>query len=879
MTKSTDRGIDRQSTDPGTESTHTEKHRQNPDRQHLLNEIAEQEARLVDLQKEQRRTKEALARLRAELAEAERTIDEDRPNTTVRESKPQHVTIPSTPGDKIALFRSLFRGREDVYPKLWESQKTGRKGYTPACANEWVAGLCDKRRVKCGECPNRDLLPVTDQVVRDHLQGRHVIGAYPMLTDETCWFLAADFDKASWEEDIAAFGETCRSMGVPVAIERSRSSNGAHAWFLFSEPVLAREARRMGCYLLTETMERRHQLGLSSYDRLFPNQDTMPQGGFGNLIALPLQHGPRQAGNSVFLDEQLRPHDDQWAFLAAVRRLPPEDVLRIAAEASRTGRVIGVRFVPPEDETDREPWNRPPSRRPRYRPIEAPLPPQVRAVLAQRLFVEKTGLPSAMVNRMRRIAAFQNPEFYKKQGMRLSTALTPRVIFCAEEEVEHVALPRGCFTDLRELLEEHDSQLVVEDRRTDGQPLDVRFEGTLTDEQQKAADVFEGEDMGVLVAPPGTGKTVIGIHLIAKRARNTLVLVHRQQLLDQWRSQIAMFLGLELSKIGQIGGGKRKPTGQIDVAMIQSLVRRGDVADLIAEYGHVIVDECHHIPAPSFERLLGEAHARFVTGLTATPRRRDGHHPITEMQLGPVRYTVDQRKLAASRPFEQKLVLRHTNFRYETEQERPPIQDVYRAMVDDPGRNQLLLDDIIQALEQGRSPIVLTERTAHLAYLKEQLQGFARNIAVLRGGRTSKQRRVALEELAAVPDDEERLILATGRFIGEGFDDDRLDTLFLVMPISWKGTLIQYTGRLHRLHPAKREVRIYDYIDRHVPMLARMANKRLRGYRSIGYEVVDSDLENALERPVPSAEDDERFDGDAVIEWDLEALRALEWDE
>jgi superfamily II DNA or RNA helicase len=453
------------------------------------------------------------------------------------------------------------------------------------------------------------------------------------------------------------------------------------------------------------------------------------------------------------------------------------------------------------------------------------------------------------------------------------------VICCAEEEIEHVALPRGCLADLRELLGAHDSQLVVEDRRTDGQSLDVCFQGTLTAEQQKAANALEGEEIGVLVAPPGAGKTVVGIHLIARRARNTLVLVHRQQLLDQWRSRIAMFLGIELSQIGQIGGGKRKPTGQIDVAMIQSLVRRGDVADLIAEYGHVVVDECHHIPAPSFERLLGEAHARFVTGLTATPRRRDGHHPITEMQLGPVRYTVDQRKLAASRPFDQKLVLRHTEFRYETEQERPPIQDVYRAMVDDPGRNQLLLDDIIRALEEGRSPIVLTERTAHLEFLKEQLQGFARNTIVLRGGRTSKQRRVALEVLAAVPADEERLILATGRFIGEGFDDDRLDTLFLVMPISWKGTLIQYSGRLHRLHPAKREVRIYDYVDRHVPMLARMADKRLRGYRSIGYEVIEGASESTSERSVPSVESDEPFEGDAVIEWDLEALRALEWDE
>jgi superfamily II DNA or RNA helicase len=807
-------------------------------RKQIEESVAGLEKRLRDLEHDRRRTTDRLEHLRSELHG--------------HDSVSGSADAPRTAAGKIALFRMLFRGREDVYAKFWESRKTGRKGYGPACANEWVAGVCEKPAVKCGDCPNRAPLPITDRVIRDHLQGRHVVGVYPLLPDETCGFLAVDFDKAGWREDVAAFVATCRDQGLPVAVERSRSGDGAHAWFFFASPVPAHEARRMGCFLLTETMERRHQLGLDSYDRLFPNQDTMPAGGFGNLIALPLQHGARRQGNTVFLDDDFRPHPDQWAHLASIPRIDPEAVGRISSEAQRQGRVVGVRFVPPLDESDREPWNRPPSRRPPRRPIDEPVPAEVHAVLAQRLFVTKQGLPSALLNRIRRIAAFQNPEFYKRQALRLSTALTPRVICCAEEEAEHVALPRGCQSELEDLLAEHGIRLVVEERRTAGATHPLRFRGRLTAEQQRAADELLRHDIGLLVAPPGMGKTVIGIYLISRRARSALVLVHRRQLLDQWRSRLAMFLECDPADIGQIGGGKRKPTGRIDVAMIQSLARKGEVKDLVADYGHVIVDECHHAPAASFERVLAEARARYVTGLTATPRRRDGHDPIAEMQLGPVRYAADPLSPSVAPPFELRLVLRQTGFRCETADERPTIQAVYRALMEDRERNRLLLGDIRTAIEQGRNPIVLTERIAHLKLLERELKGHATNLVVMRGRTTARQRREAAETLARAPDTESRLILATGRFAGEGFDDDRLDTLFLAMPISWRGTLIQYAGRLHRPHPAKREVRIFDYVDRHVPMLDRMFRKRLAGYRSIGYDVAEGLFDGAASTDRPA---------------------------
>lgn len=483
-------------------------------------------------------------------------------------------------------------------------------------------------------------------------------------------------------------------------------------------------------------------------------------------------------------------------------------------------------------------------------------------MLAQRLFVEKTNLPSPLLNEIKRLAAFQNPEFFKKQSLRLSTAMTPRVIACAEELAQHIALPRGCVGDLEELFKAHGVELQVEDQRQEGEALHVELKGELTAVQQEAAEALLRYDFGVFVAPPGVGKTVLGTYLVAKRGRSTLVLVHRQPLLDQWVAQLSMFLGLEEKEIGRIGGGKRKPNGRLDVAMIQSLVRQGRVDDLVETYGQVIVDECHHVPAVSFERVLSEIKARYVVSLTATPYRRDGHHPILEMQLGPVRFAVDPRSQAARRPFAHRLIVRETPFRLEGGAAEAGIQGIYAALAVDEARNRLILDDVLRALEEGRSPILLTERRDHLEYFAEQLRGFVRHLVVLQGGMTAKERRVLGDRLAAVPDEEERLVLATGRYVGEGFDDRRLDTLVLAMPVSWKGTLVQYTGRLHRLHPKKSEVRIFDYVDREVPVLGRMFEKRLRTYRAIGYvrgEVPVSGTKEVRERTVEYDEEAVRY--------------------
>ena len=692
--------------------------------------------------------------------------------------------------------------------------------------------------MRCGECPHQAFLPVEDRVILDHLLGHHVVGVYPLLSDERTWFLAADFDKTSWMEDVAALRETCGRLGLHAAVERSRSGQGARAWFFFNSPITATVARQLGCYLITETMSRRHQLSMDSYDRLFPNQDTMPRGGFGNLIALPFQDRARREGNTVFLDEQMVPYSDQWTYLASVPRVNPGDVERITSDAQRKGLVVGLWTASPEEDGDVAPWNRQPSRRPLRQQIDETLPKAIRSVLAQQLFVERAHVPSSLLNQIKRLAAFQNPEFFKRQSLRLSTALTPRVVSCAQETGEYLSLPRGCLHDLRGLLLEYGVDLVVEDKRENGQAIDLTFHGTLTGPQRQAARGLLLDDAGVLVAAPGAGKTVVGISLIARRGRSTLVLVHRRPLLEQWIAQLAIFLAIPPAEIGRIGAGKSKPTGRLDVAMLQSLVRGDQVEDLVAGYGHVIVDECHHIPAVSFERVMREAKARFVTGLTATPHRRDGHHPILEMQIGPIRHVIDSRSLMRH-SFSRRLLIRKTRFRLSPSAYPPVIQDIYRLLAGDSARNSMIVDDVIGAVEKGRSPLVLTERKDHLELLAAELSKAIKTVVVLQGGMSEGNRRSAASRLEATPPEQERVILATGRFAGEGFDDPRLDTLFLVLPVSWKGTLIQYAGRLHRHLPEKTEVQIFDYADNEVPLLARMFEKRMRGYRAMGYEIVD----------------------------------------
>ncbi len=737
---------------------------------------------------------------------------------------------------KIALFRSLFRGREDIYAERWRT-KDGTWAYRPAAKKNWLAVLASRpEEYKKVDRETRTLFALTGEVLQQHLTGKKTVGIYPLLLDETCWLLAADFDKKTWQEDSLAFVAACHRAGIPAYLERSRSGNGGHVWMFFEAPVSASLARKMGCALLTRTMERRHHLGLDSYDRFFPNQDTLPKGGFGNLIALPLQWMPRQNGNSLFVDDDLRPYADQWQLLVSIRRVGVDQAEWIVNEAARKGQIMGVRLSMTSDDAEDEPWTLKPSRSKADKSIPGPFPESVEIVQSNLIFVPKAELPEPMLNRIIRIAAFQNPEFYKAQAMRLPTWDKPRIISCSEEFAQHIALPRGCMEEVSMLLKDHGIRVLIRDERYSGKPIEVSFQGNLRDDQAEAINQTLWHDEGVLCAPTAFGKTVVAARLIAERGVNTLVLVHRQQLLEQWRARLAMFLDLPEKAIGQGGGGKDIRTGFVDVALLQSLHRKGEVKDCVANYGHVIVDECHHLTAFSFEQIMRQVKAKFIVGLTATPNRKDGHDPIIFMQCGPIRFNLSAREAAERSPFRHLVTPRPTNFRMPPEVTDLTIHNAYAALVTNEERNQQIVGDIIQAVGEGRTPLVLTNRTDHLEWLACCLSDI-QHVLVLKGGMGKKLRQATAEKLASIPDGTPRVLLATGSYIGEGFDDSRLDTLFLTTPISWRGTLQQYVGRLHRIHEGKKVVRVFDYVDAHIPMLGRMYEKRLKGYRAIGYEI------------------------------------------
>ena len=729
---------------------------------------------------------------------------------------------------KVALFRRLFRGRTDVYPVRWEGKTSGKSGYAPACANEWRPGVCDKPRIKCGDCSNRLLIPLSDAVIYDHLAGEHTVGVYPLLEDDTCYFLAADFDEAEWRDDARAFMQSCEELGVPAALEVSRSGKGAHAWVFFASRVSARDARRLGTAIISHTCSRTRQLKLESYDRLFPNQDTMPKGGFGNLIALPLQKWPREYGFSVFVDAELRPCPDQWALLASILPMAAHDIEPTILRATGGTHPLDVTFI--DDEDLATPWRRESTS---AKKLAGPMPKSLTVTLANLIYFEKAQLPQALANRLIRLAAFQNPEFYKAQAMRMSVWDKPRVIGNAENYPQHIALPRGCLDAALDLLRENGIACDLRDERFGGEPIDASFVGTLRLDQEAAVAGMLHHDTGVLCAPTAFGKTVTAAAMIARRGVNTLVLVHRTELLKQWQERLQAFLAVGKGVIGTIGGGKAKPTGKIDIAVMQSVSRQGEVNPLVENYGQVIVDECHHVGAVSFDAILKRTKAKYVLGLTATPIRRDGQQPIIFMQCGPIRYTAAK---PAGAPHDLEVLPRSRFTRIDLPTDAG-IQDVFRHLAKDQARSQAIAAEVKTSYDRGRKVLVLTERTEHLDALQACLDDLTPAPFVLHGRMSKKQRSALVAALDALPPDVPRILLATGKLVGEGFDHPPLDTLVLAMPVSWKGTLQQYAGRLHREHASKTDVRIIDFVDTGHPALLRMWDKRQRGYRAMGYRI------------------------------------------
>ena len=750
--------------------------------------------------------------------------------------------------EKVALFQSLFQGREDVFARRWYSSTTQKSGYQPVCNREWVREFCDKRKYKCADCPNRQFAPLTYNDIFNHLAGkdawgRDVIGLYPIRKDNTCCFLCTDFDDKSCENgyknDVLAFVNVCKTWNVPCYIERSRSGNGAHVWIFFEMPITAFKARKLGNAILTEAMNSDAHLSFKSYDRFFPNQDTLPEGGLGNLVALPLQGMARRKGNSVFVDENFNAYADQWKMLSQINKL----------SELKLDSLLRQRSVPTLGElsktSESKPWETP--------QIDDAqtydYPKQIVLTRANMLYVPLACLSAKCVNIFKRIAAFRNPEFYEKQGMRLSTYNIPRIISCSEMTDDYLALPRGCEDAVCDILTQHGVKIMISDITNHGHNINVTFRGELREEQQKATEAFAEHNIGTLSATTAFGKTVFAIGMIAKRKVNTLVLVHNKALLEQWKERLETFLKIDApieehiakrgrkknsSAIGCLYAGKNTLHGIIDIALIQSCLNDGEAKPFVKDYGMVIVDECHHVSSVSFEQVLRQVTATYVYGLTATPIRKDGHQPIIFMQCGKIRFTSDAKCQMENQGFKRLLVPRFTSFRTITQDSMSYVR-ITQELSEDKVRNEFIIEDVKAAIQNGRTPLVLTTRTIHVKVLVQMLIPFADHVIQLVGANSAKEKRLALQELQSIPTSESLVIVATGKYVGEGFDYPRLDTLFLTMPIAWKGNVEQYAGRLHREYEGKTVVCIYDYVDIHIPLCDSMYRKRLKGYSRAGY--------------------------------------------
>ena len=778
----------------------------------------------------------------------------------------------------VQYFYHLFKGRNDVYSKRSgkANKKTGKHGYYTQCWNFWKDGIClkkDNPQFHCGECQNRQYKELTGQVLYEHLLGikedaSDVVGLYPMFPDETINFLVFDFDchddlsggddganiDLEWVAEVEAFRKICENNEVPILVERSRSGKGAHIWMFFEKPILASIARRFGTALLTQGAESVNMRSFKYYDRMLPAQDHIPlntktgKPGLGNLVALPLQGQALKLGNSAFIDENWNAYPNQWECLKEVKKLSSETVEERIKEWSAEG-ILGVLSNDFEADTeganDTKPWNK--GNQALHKEDVSTI---VEIVIADKVYISTESMKPRMQNALRRIAAFSNPDFYKKAAMGLSTKGIPRIVFCGYDDAGYICIPRALLDSVINRFNDVDISFTLTDNRCTGMPLDVSFNGTLYEEQMRGAKAILEHDNGILAATTSFGKTVVGAYMIAQRKTNTLILVHTTEIQKNWIDDLNKFLNINAespeyqtktgrvkkrkSIIGKLYTGHNSMTGIIDVAIFSSLGRGAEIDPIIEQYGMVIMDECHHGAAQTVEDVIGSAKAKYVYGLTATPKREDGLEKKVFMQFGPIRFRYTAKERAEKQGIDHFVYPRFTRLVSTSDIK---VTEANRAVIECESRNEQIIADVENCIQNGRTPLVLTKYKEHAEILYQRLQGKADHIYLLQGGGSRKAKDEMRLQMRAVPDAESIVLVAIDKYIGEGFNFPRLDTMMLTMPAASEGNIEQFAGRLHRDYDTKTEVIIYDYVDSHIRVLEKMYHKRLRTYKKMGYEI------------------------------------------
>ena len=766
--------------------------------------------------------------------------------------------------DKIAsdFFMMFCRGRKDLYDLRYTNPKTGKNGYYTQCFNRWDRGchIQKKDGVRCKDCELRAYKPVTLPLIKAHMNGtdpngNDVVAIYPMLENNLCQLLVFDFDNHakgaeqedyaniddSWKEEINALRRICKNLNVDAVVERSRSGRGAHLWIFFKEMIPARLARKFGFALLEKGAESVNLKSFKYYDRMIPTQDALPEGGLGNVIALPLQGMALKSGNSAFVDENWNAYEDQLKVLAGTRRLTRQEIEDYLSLWYSTG------FTSEDNGTD-APWDK-------NSEIEAgSVKGVVRIVLADRIYIDSSGMSNKTKRQLRRMATFSNKQYFQNQAMDMPNYDESRFIYLGSDEGKYIVLPRGLREEILKKFDNAGIRYKIEDKRTQGRELNISFKGELRESQIPAVETMLENETGILHAATAFGKTVVCCDMIARRGISTLILVDRADLMNQWIKRLDEFLDIDeelpeyqtktgrtrkrKSLIGNLQGAHDTLTGIVDVAMIRSLKKKDGFHPMLKEYAQVYFDECHHAASESAIEVLQEINAKYVYGVTATPKRGDGKEKINEFLLGPIRYRFTAKDRAEEQNIDHLVYPRFTRTVKPHHLSKTPYgNDAYELIRNNDVRDEQIIRDVADCVQAGRTPVVLTKYVDHANKLSERLKKYADRLILLTGANGTKARRAQVKELNEVDDSDSLILVGTGSLLGEGFDFPRLDTLFMATPVSGENVVEQYVGRLNRDYDGKENVIVYDYVDSHIPKFDKMYAARLKAYKKIGYEL------------------------------------------